>query len=364
MKQAEIVQYSPLYATLDDVMPAVYSNKAPPSPPESASEAVVEVYALQAGHLTLPERFFVDPASETARKTVPSLSFLIVHQDAETSQKTRIVFDLGLRRDPKRYIEPIQKHIDTRQPLSTLPDVTASLAAGGLNPEDIDYVIYSHVSWIATTSTLSSDSNVQVHWDHVGEPRDFPKSTFVIGNGAQALLQGGGSLRGGHSYFEADLLPADRTIQLSNPYEEVDEEAKKSQESTNGPDFQQEWKPYCNLPRVLDLFHDGSLYVVDAPGHLPGHINLLAKTGPLSSVYLAGDACHDRRIMRKERAIGEWLDDHGHICCIHADKKLAEQTIERIQELESNGVEVIFAHDIEWEENVQNQSRFFGQSQA
>lgn len=345
-------------------MPAVYSNKAPPSPPESASEAVVEVYALQAGHLTLPERFFVDPASETARKTVPSLSFLIVHQDAETSQKTRIVFDLGLRRDPKRYIEPIQKHIDTRQPLSTLPDVTASLAAGGLNPEDIDYVIYSHVSWIATTSTLSSDSNVQVHWDHVGEPRDFPKSTFVIGNGAQALLQGGGSLRGGHSYFEADLLPADRTIQLSNPYEEVDEEAKKSQESTNGPDFQQEWKPYCNLPRVLDLFHDGSLYVVDAPGHLPGHINLLAKTGPLSSVYLAGDACHDRRIMRKERAIGEWLDDHGHICCIHADKKLAEQTIERIQELESNGVEVIFAHDIEWEENVQNQSRFFGQPQA
>jgi len=345
-------------------MPAVYSNKAPPSPPESASEAVVEVYALQAGHLTLPERFFVDPASETARKTVPSLSFLIVHQDAETSQKTRIVFDLGLRRDPKRYIEPIQKHIDTRQPLSTLPDVTASLAAGGLNPEDIDYVIYSHVSWIATTSTLSSDSNVQVHWDHVGEPRDFPKSTFVIGNGAQALLQGGGSLRGGHSYFEADLLPADRTIQLSNPYEEVDEEAKKSQESTNGPDFQQEWKPYCNLPRVLDLFHDGSLYVVDAPGHLPGHINLLAKTGPLSSVYLAGDACHDRRIMRKERAIGEWLDDHGHICCIHADKKLAEQTIERIQELESNGVEVIFAHDIEWEENLQNQSRFFGQSQA
>ncbi|KIW54837.1 hypothetical protein PV05_07171 [Exophiala xenobiotica] len=328
-------------------MPAVYSNKAPPSPPESASEAVVEVYALQAGHLTLPERFFVDPASETARKTVPSLSFLIVHQDAETSQKTRIVFDLGLRRDPKRYIEPIQKHIDTRQPLSTLPDVTASLAAGGLNPEDIDYVIYSHV-----------------HWDHVGEPRDFPKSTFVIGNGAQALLQGGGSLRGGHSYFEADLLPADRTIQLSNPYEEVDEEAKKSQESTNGPDFQQEWKPYCNLPRVLDLFHDGSLYVVDAPGHLPGHINLLAKTGPLSSVYLAGDACHDRRIMRKERAIGEWLDDHGHICCIHADKKLAEQTIERIQELESNGVEVIFAHDIEWEENVQNQSRFFGQPQA
>lgn len=130
---------------LFDGMSTAYLKQAPPSPPESASEATVEVYALKAGHLTLPERFFVDPASETERKTVPSLSFLVVHQDAETNQKTQIVFDLGIRRDTKRYIEPIQRHIDTRQPLDTLPDVTASLAAGGLSPEDIDYVIYSHV---------------------------------------------------------------------------------------------------------------------------------------------------------------------------------------------------------------------------
>ncbi|KAJ9638633.1 hypothetical protein H2204_004109 [Knufia peltigerae] len=328
-------------------MSTAYLKQAPPSPPESASEATVEVYALKAGHLTLPERFFVDPASQTDRKTVPSLAFLVVHQDAETNRKTRIVFDLGIRRDTKRYIEPIQRHIDTRQPLDTLPDVTASLAAGGLTPEDIDYVIYSHV-----------------HWDHVGEPRDFPRSTFVIGNGAQALLQGGGSLRGSHSFFESDLLPEGRTIELSNPYEEVEEQTKKRQEPASGPDFDQEWKPYANLPRVLDLFHDGSLYIVDAPGHLPGHINLLARTGPMSSIYLAGDACHDRRIMRKERAIGEWLDDHGQICCIHADKKLAEQTIERIQELESKGVECVFAHDFEWEEHPDNQSRFFGQHKA
>ena len=184
----------------------------------------------------------------------------------------------------------------------------------------------------------------------------------MIGNGAKALLHGAGSLRGSHSFFEADLLPSDRTLELSSPYEEVDEETKKPQHATKGPDFFQEWKPHGNLPRVLDLFQDGSLYIVDAPGHLPGHINILAKTGPTSTVYLAGDACHDRRIMRNERKIGEWLDDHGHICCIHADKKLAEQTIERIKRLESDGVEVIFAHDFEWEEDVKNQSRFFGQA--
>ena len=128
-------------------MSSVYLKQAPPSPPESASEATVEVFALEAGHFSLPERFFVHPASESAQRTVPSLSFLIVHQDAETDHKTRIVFDFGLRRDVLRYPGPIQKHIETRQPLTTLPDVTKSLAAGGLTPDDIDFVIYSHVSF-------------------------------------------------------------------------------------------------------------------------------------------------------------------------------------------------------------------------
>jgi hypothetical protein len=118
----------------------------PSTPPGDTKEQTVQVYALQAGHLTLPERFFVNPASETARKTVPSLSFLIQHHNTETNETTRILLDLGIRRSVERYPEPIQRHIDTRQPLSTNPDVTKSLAAGGLSPDDIDYVIYSHVS--------------------------------------------------------------------------------------------------------------------------------------------------------------------------------------------------------------------------
>jgi hypothetical protein len=135
-------------------MSSAYLKQAPPSPPDSASDATVQLFALEAGHFTLPERFFVHPASETARRSVPSLAFLIIHQDPDSNQITRIVFDLGLRRDIKRYALPIQKHVETRQPLTTLPDVTRSLAAGGLTPDDIDYVIYSHVS-------ISKASNMQ-----------------------------------------------------------------------------------------------------------------------------------------------------------------------------------------------------------
>lgn len=108
------------------------------------------------------------------------------------------------------------------------------------------------------------------------------------------------------------------------------------------------------------------MYLVDAPGHLPGHINLLARTksgdGGQKWVYLAGDACHDRRIIRKEREIGEWMDAHRQVCCIHADRAGAEATIERIRDLEKEGVEVILAHDVEWESDEKNRERFFGAS--
>lgn len=108
----------------------------------------VQLHALQAGHLTLPERFFVHPSSDTARRTVPSLSFIIQHTDRKSGKIHRIVFDLGLRHPTTNYPEPIQNHIQTRQPVVTDPDVVTSLKTGGLSPDDIDVIVYSHVSWI------------------------------------------------------------------------------------------------------------------------------------------------------------------------------------------------------------------------
>lgn len=123
---------------------AVYVRQSgPPSPP--LEKATVSVHALDAGHFSLPEYQFVHPVSRDARKTVPSLAFLIQHQNVQNGKVTRIVFDLGLRRDIRRYAPPIQKHVETRQPMSTDPDVVKSLAKGGLTPDDIDYVLYSHV---------------------------------------------------------------------------------------------------------------------------------------------------------------------------------------------------------------------------
>ncbi|KAK4230304.1 Metallo-hydrolase/oxidoreductase [Podospora fimiseda] len=302
-----------------------------------AQQPTVQVHALSAGHFSLPENQFVHPATPGQQKTVPSLCFLIQHPNSHIN----IVFDLGLRRDTDRYPQPIRQHITTRQPLTTDPDVVKSLAKGGLTPSNIDYVIYSHV-----------------HWDHVGEPRDFPTSTFVVGHGSLDLLSEKSSKsRGSHSHFESDLLDRSRTIELSDP----SEQPESSDTNPGITSFCREWQPLpaFDLPQTLGIFGDGTLYIVNSPGHLPGHINLLCRTED-GWLYLAGDTCHDRRILSGEKEIGEWKDSEGHTCCIHSDRKEAERSIHRARELGKMGVEVVFSHDVDWEEG--NKERFWGGS--
>jgi glyoxylase-like metal-dependent hydrolase (beta-lactamase superfamily II) len=154
-------------------------------------------------------------------------------------------------------------------------------------------------------------------------------------------------------------LPEGRSFELSDP----SDTSAKTHEIETAPgtlDLHRPWIKYGILPQTLDIFGDGSLLVVNAPGHLPGHINLLAQTSGGHQVYMAGDAFHDRRLLTGEKSIGEWQDAHGHVCCIHADREQAEETIARIRQLQRQGVEIISAHDTEWENDPANKMRFFG----
>jgi glyoxylase-like metal-dependent hydrolase (beta-lactamase superfamily II) len=310
-----------------------------------ASKPTLTVHALSGGSLTLSEKFFITPSSPTAKFLVPSLCFLIQHTPAPSPstphpKTTRLILDLGLRRDLSQYPESLQRHCTGRQPMSTTPDVVESLALGNLTPKDIDYVILSHV-----------------HYDHVGTPSDFPPPTkFIIGPGAADLLSGKTRLDiGSHSVFEPDLLPFDRTVSLPLP-------EARSQSSSPWA-----WQPFSLFPHAIDLFSDSSLFIISAPGHLPGHINILAPhaSSSGSSLYLAGDACHDIRLFRGERDIATWVDDEGRDCCIHADVPTALETLARLRELaggkdeELGEVEVVFAHNWAWETEARKEGRFW-----
>ena len=41
-----------------------------------------------------------------------------------------------------------------------------------------------------------------------------------------------------------------------------------------------------------DFYGDGSLYLLDTPGHWPGHLAALARTTPDTFLFLGGDMCH------------------------------------------------------------------------
>ncbi|KAL2839397.1 beta-lactamase-like protein [Aspergillus pseudoustus] len=279
-------------------------------------ETYVTVSPINGGEITLPERSFVFPSADSA-VTVPSLSFLITHPATRGETKHRLIlFDLGLRARLRDYMKEQQAHLGSRRPYVLGPGVAQSLRQGGLDPGDIDTVILSHV-----------------HYDHHGDPADFRNAHFFVGAGSLSLLRHGLGIRASHQFFDPDLF------RDSSPVTEFPLPGTTP------------WKGLGPFQAVLDFFGDGSLYVVDAPGHLPGHINLLCRVGAAKWVYLGGDSCHDLRLLSGERKIATWVDDYGHPGCIHVDREGAEETISRIrrlQQLKGGEVEVVMAHDVEW----------------
>ena len=303
----------------------------------SQFNSFVKVSLLPSGFLSLPEHFFcADQHDKTIRNTVPSMSFLLQHP----SSGHKIVFDLGMRRDPDAYPPSIQPHLKTRQPLFTVPDVSDSLRAGGLDPSGIDIVVLSHV-----------------HYDHVGTPSDFTRAKFIVGHGTRHLLKHGMTYHSA-AKFEEGLLPKDRTIELPGQANMPNYERPVENDfpPTEGlellvPGVEHQWRELEPFANAIDIYGDGLIYIIDSPGHISGHLNLMAKVGEGQWVYLAGDACHHSKILDGKTAMATWFENGQHVC-IHVDKPLAEDTVRRIRKLKELGfsgsgtVKVVLAHDL------------------
>lgn len=324
-------------------------NRNSSLPPPRPDQTFVTVSAIEGGSITLPDRCFVTPSSRDERRTVPSLAFLIEHPRADLfghnglgDKPFRFMFDLGLRSELRRYIPAQQAHLVHREPYLLGPGVVGNLKKRSLTPADINAVVLSHV-----------------HYDHHGDPEDFDQSTFIVGPGSLEILQNGlPGTTATHQCFDPNLLPKNRTVELP-PVSSNGTRTKMP----NGTSVEWLWDSIGPFPAALDLFGDSSVYVVDSPGHLPGHIILLCQTSPGKWLLLGGDACHDIRLLTREREIGTWMNEHGETICIHLDRKGAEESIRRIQELMASTVqskqevEVVLAHDSVWYER--NQHRMF-----
>ncbi|KDR78197.1 hypothetical protein GALMADRAFT_65036 [Galerina marginata CBS 339.88] len=270
-------------------------------PNPAADQAFCNVSALEAGLLDLPDALFITNAEEGHVTVAPSLSFLLRH-----SQKgTHLVFDLGIRKDWENYPPVVVDRIKATYLVEVKQDVVESLEKGGLSPAKIDYVCLSHC-----------------HWDHIGNTLPFTNSTFLVGSACQSLFKAPYP-QDPMGRFSSDLLPPGRTRFLDTS----------------------DWDPIGPFPRALDFFGDGSLYIIDAPGHLSGHVNILARTSNDGAwIYLAGDSAHHWNLITLESQVA----GHPHSCA-HEDKEAAEKHIRHIHALwKLPRVQVLLAHDEPW----------------
>lgn len=170
----------------------------------------------------------------------------------------------------------------------------------------------------------------------------FTKAEFIVGREA-ANLQG---LNPGYpgdpkSFYPSNLLPKARTRFLP---------------STSDTS---KWKKIGPFDHALDFFSDGSLYIVDTPGHTPGHLNVLARTSPDGGwVYLAGDTAHDWRLIRGEGEVPVLEDGCGGM---REDVERAKDTISRVAMICGYPcVRVLLSHDREfWDEHAKGDRPYF-----
>ncbi|KAL8835767.1 MAG: hypothetical protein Q9176_006715 [Flavoplaca citrina] len=245
-------------------MPSAWTQPkaAPPlGIPPSKSTVTVRVIDSTTNLEINPEIFWRPKIQRLKPIQAPIFCFLISNGDQH------VLFDLGVRRDWENYAPntvQLIKATTTVQTEKNISEILDSDTSGlGIKSADISAVIWSHS-----------------HFDHVGDPSTFPKSTtLVVGSG-----------------FKDHCQPA----YPSNPSSAILDSDTRGR-PVHELDFQKDNAGLLvgRFP-AIDYFGDGSFYLLDAPGHAVGHICGLARvtSSPSSFIFMGADACHHAGLLR------------------------------------------------------------------
>ncbi len=199
-----------------------------------AAESSVKLYALDCGSFDMKNTGLFSPNHEYDGKPgkLSDPCFLIRHPKGD------LMWDAGI---PPSMATPPGQNLATMTYRAKL--LTPQLAELGLKPEDIEFFAISHS-----------------HYDHIGEANLFAGSTWIVDKDERDWMFRPDARKSGAFAFYSQLEGAKTTL------------------IEDGKDF--------------DVFGDGSVMMIAAHGHTPGHRVLLLKLKNAGNVLIAGDMWH------------------------------------------------------------------------
>ncbi len=212
----------------------------------------IKLYAFSSGALTIGKGVLQNMAPMTEIQ-IPVGFFVITHP------KGNVLFDTG--NNDKIITDPSYwgGAFNSLKPVNT-PDVAidTQLQKIGLKPEDIKYVVVSHL-----------------HLDHGGNVGKFLKSTIIVQKDEilNAFWPAPGT---GGPYMVGDVMP----LRAAN---------KDYPNAAN----------MIQLDGDLDLYGDGSIYIKRAVGHTPGSQMMTVKLKNKGLTILTGDNAYFRENVEK-----------------------------------------------------------------
>jgi glyoxylase-like metal-dependent hydrolase (beta-lactamase superfamily II) len=238
----------------------------------------MKMHLLPCGRLKMRKSIFLPAAERTETIELPVSSALLRHDQAN------VLFDTGCHpavpEDPEgRWGGLAKLMIPIMQPGE---HVLTGLTGLGLQPDDIDVVINSHL-----------------HPDHCGCNAFFRKATFICHTDELAAARAPGSEASGYLAADWDhAMPTD---------------AIKSQR---------------------DVFGDGRIVLLPLPGHTPGSIGALARLDRSGTFLLAGDTVSLRETL-----------DTGIIPRNTWNADMLSQSLDEVRRIEASGATILCSHD-------------------
>jgi len=142
----------------------------------------------------------------------------------------------------------------------------ASLQAPGAMAASLSRTIKDQLSELKVSpASISIIGISHSHWDHTGQAASFPQAKVLMGKGDVEALRQPGSER---------AKPLEHWLTGGGALEEVTGDK--------------------------DVFGDGSVVMLDLPGHTPGHHGLLVKLAKTGYVLLSGDVAHFRENLEND----------------------------------------------------------------